>query len=62
MVQSRGRVGAGEPFDPVLGGSGDDDAIRDGIRRDVERTLDVARGERLVDGRHLAGIDAVPPE
>ena len=60
MVQSSGRVGTGKPLDPVLGGSGDHDAIRDGVGREVERTLDVAHSERCVYGRDLVRIDAVP--
>ena len=59
MVQAGGRVGTGEPLDPILGGSGDHDAIRDGVGCELERTLDVARSERRVDGRHLVGIDPV---
>jgi hypothetical protein len=41
-----------------FGGSGDHDAIRDGVGREVERTLDVTGTERLVDGRNRVGINA----
>ena len=55
MVQSGGRVGTGEPFDPVLGGSGDHDAIRDGVGCELERTLDVARANAALTGATSSG-------
>ena len=60
MVQSGRRVGTSEPLEPVVGGSGDHDAIRDGVGCELERTLDVAVANAALTGRHLVGIDAVP--
>jgi hypothetical protein len=55
MVQSGRRVGTSEPLDPVVGGSGDRDAIRDGVGCELECTLDVAVANAALTGATSSG-------